>query len=354
MEEKKISHEIDVLALAGKVLKEWRQLLKFVGIAAIIGVIVALSTPKIYKAEVMLAPELTSGGLGLTDNLADMASNFGIDIGKKSSMDAIYPELYPDIFASTDFIMKLFDIPVRLKDDNNTRTYLTHITQEQKMPFWVYPRVWIANMLTKKEPTSGTKGESDQFRISKQDDEICGAIRDAILCTIDKKTSVITITVTDQDPLVAAIVADTLQSRLQAYITNYRTKKARNDYQYYHRMTQEAKAQYQKAQQLYASYSDANMDVQLETFKAKTDQLENEMQLKYNMYTHMAAQLQQAQARVQERTPAFTIIQKPIMPYKASSTPRSMIVLMFMILGAILDAVWILYGKDMFGKARKH
>lgn len=354
MEEKKISHEIDVLALAGKVLKEWRQLLKFVGVATIIGVIVALSTPKRYKAEVMLAPELTSGGLGLTDNLADMASNFGIDIGKKSSMDAIYPELYPDIFASTDFIIKLFDIPVRLKDDNNTRTYLTHITQEQNMPFWEYPKVWVINMLTKKEPTNGAKGKSDRFRISKQDDETCGAIRDAILCTIDKKTSVITITVTDQDPLVAAIVADTLQSRLQTYITNYRTKKARNDYQYYHRMTKEAKAQYQKAQQLYASYSDANMDVQLETFKSKTDQLENEMQLKYNMYTHMAAQLQQAQARVQERTPAFTIIQKPIMPYKASSTPRSMIVLMFMILGVILDAIWILYGKDMFGKSRKY
>ena len=350
MEEKKVPHEIDILALVGRVLKEWKLLLKFVSVAAILGIIIAVNTPKTFKAEVMLAPELASGGLGLNNNLADMASNFGIDIGKKSSMDAIYPELYPNIFSSTDFILKLFDVPVRLKNDNKPRTYLTHITQEQKIPFWNYPKVWIANILTSKASTNNGEKKHDEFKISKKDDEICHAIRDAILCTIDKKTSVITITVTDQDPLVAAILADTLQSRLQAYITNYQTKKARDDYNYYRKMTMEAKAQYQKAQQLYAAYHDANMDVQLETFKAKTDQLENEMQLKYNMYTHMAAQLEQAQAKVQARTPAFTIIQKPIMPYKASSTPRSGIVIMFAFLGAVMDALWILYGRDFLGK----
>lgn len=40
-----------------------------------------------------------------------------------------------------------------------------------------------------------------------------------------QKTSVISISVMDQDPMVAAILADTLQSRLQQYITEYRTKK---------------------------------------------------------------------------------------------------------------------------------
>ena len=122
MEEKKTTREIDLLALVDKILKDWRLLLKFVGVGAVIGVIVALSTPKYFKSEVILAPELSSGGLGLSDNLADMAANFGIELGGKSSMDAIYPELYPDIFGSTNFVLKLFDIPVRLKDDNTLRT----------------------------------------------------------------------------------------------------------------------------------------------------------------------------------------------------------------------------------------
>ena len=52
MEENKKTKEIDLLALVEKVLHEWRLLLKFIAVAAVIGVIVALNTPKYFKAEV--------------------------------------------------------------------------------------------------------------------------------------------------------------------------------------------------------------------------------------------------------------------------------------------------------------
>lgn len=350
MEENK-TREIDILAIAALVLKERKQLAISIGIAAVIGVIVALSTPKYYKAEVILAPEMSSGGLGLSDNLADMAANFGFDIGGKSSMDAIYPELYPDIFSSTDFILHMFNIPVRLKNDDSTRTYKDHIMKEQKMPFWTYPKVWLTELLTSKDNGVGTL-QKDPYRISKTDYEICDAIRHSILCSVDKKTSVITISVTDQDPMTATIIADTLQNRLQAYITSYRTNKARIDYKYYKKLTAEAKADYEKARQRYGSYSDANMGIILESYRAKIEDLENDMQLKYNTYTAMNTQLQAANAKVQERTPAFTIIQKPIMPHKASSTPRSIIVLFFMFLGVIGDIIFILYKKNLIHKGK--
>lgn len=216
--------EIDIIALAEKVIKNWKQLLLCISIGAVIGVIIALNTPKTYKAEVMLAPELNSGGIGLNDNIADMASNFGIDLGSKSNMDAIYPELYPDVFASTDFLMGLFNVPVRLKDDNKERTYYNYLTKEQKVPFWQIPQIWLSEKLASPK-VKAKKGNKDKFKISKKDYEICNAIRNSILCSIDKKTSVISISVMDQDPMVAAILADTLQSRLQQYITEYRTKK---------------------------------------------------------------------------------------------------------------------------------
>lgn len=351
--EEKNTKEIDLLGLIEKVFKEWHLLFKFIGVAAVIGVIVALSTPKYYKAEVILAPELSSGGLGLTDNLADMAANFGIELGGKSSMDAIYPELYPDIFSSTKFVMKLFSIPVRLKEDDTERTYYKHITEEKKFPFWDYPKMWLSNLLTSKESSAGGKGKEDIYKISKKDEGICNAIRDAIMCSIDKKTSVISINVTDQDPLVAAIVADTLQNRLQEYITNYRTSKARNDYNYYKELTSKAKADYEKARLKYGSSSDGITNVSLRSAELILESMENDMQLKFNTYTSLNSQLEAAKAKVQERTPAFTIIEQPIMPYKAASMPRAVTVLIFMFLGAMCDALWILYGRSWFANKKK-
>jgi capsular polysaccharide biosynthesis protein len=66
------------------------------------------------------------------------------------------------------------------------------------------------------------------------------AINKKMVCEVDKKTNVITITVTDQDPLIAATVADSVQIYLQRAITEYRTKKARVDLEYVDKLFAEA------------------------------------------------------------------------------------------------------------------
>lgn len=329
---KKMGNEIDVFSLVIDILKDKKTILKFCSVGFAVGIIVAFCTPKTYTSEVVLAPELSSGGLGLTGNIAEMASSFGFDVGKKSSMDAIYPELYPDIFSSSDFILKLFDVPVRLKDEDELRSYVQHLCNDIKHPFWTLPKAWIIKMLEKPETVANGKAVKDPYRLSKVDSDLCSAIAGSIGCLVDKKTSEITITFTDQDPMVACIMADTLQRRLQAYITDYRTKKTRIDLAYYNKMATESKADYEKARKKYAEFCDSNFEIELEAFKSRRDQLENEMQIRYNVYTQMATQLQNAKAKVQENTPAFTMIQSPLMPYKASSRPRTVTVIIFVFL----------------------
>ena len=76
-----------------------------------------------------------------------------------------------------------------------------------------------------------------------------------------------------------------MKERLQVFITNYRTNKSRIDEEYYKKLALSSKAEYEKARQLYSSYSDSNMDIMLESYRAKQTDLENDMQLKYNTYT---------------------------------------------------------------------
>lgn len=351
MNDKNRFSEIDVIELFRKVMAEKRLLCIYVLVFMILGVIVALSKPKVYTAEMTLAPEMNSGG-GLSGSLGDMASSFGIDFSGTNSVDAIYPEIYPTVLASNDFILKLFDVKVRLMETNESKSFTDHLMTDTKSPFWDKMKMWLIGLF-KKEPAPQQKGgEADPFRLTKRQNDLCDMIRGAITCLVDKKTSVITIGFSDQDPLVAAIMTDTLQNRLQSYITDYRTKKARKDLEYYTKLYLESHEQYKQAQLVYASYSDNNQDLVLERYRAKRDELENEMQLKYNLYTQMASQYQTARAKVQESTPAFTIIQRPTMPYKASSTPRSLIVFFFIILGVMADAFWVILGRKMMS-ARK-
>ena len=171
-----------------------------------------------------------------------------------------------------------------------------------------------------------------------------------IKCNVDKKTDIITLSITAQDALVSAIVADSVQKHLQEYIIRYRTNKARNDLGYMEKLYSESKNQYAKARQIYGSYADANSDLVLESFKTKQADLENEMQLQYNIYTQVAQQLQMAKAKVQERTPAFTVVQSPSVPLKKSKPKRMVIIFGIFALTFFVNVIWLMNKDDKKSK----
>ncbi len=344
MEETRKTREIDVIGMVMKLIPEWKFIAKVVMVTAVIGVIVAINTPKEYTTNVILAPEMTSGGLGLSENLADMAASFGIELNSKAQMDALYPGIYPEIFASTDFIISLFNIPVCQKEDTIKKSYHDHLLVDEKVPFWKYPLVLI-NYIFKKKESSNTA--FDPFCLSKNDEALCEMIRGLITCQVDKKTNVITICVTDIDAKISAVMADTLLHRLQNYITDYRTSKARNDLAYYEKLREECKKEYHDIQREYAAYADSHKSNIFQSSTVKEEELENDMQIRYQAYAQIEQQIRTAKARVQEKTPAFTIIQNATIPNKASSTPRSLIVLLWMFLGTVGASLWVLFGKKI-------
>ena len=114
--------EIDVIGVIQKVLQTKKTLSIFVVIFALWGVVVALNIPKEYTSQVVLAPEISGAG-SMAESLSSLASMVGVNLNSKgSSVDAIYPEIYPDVMSSNDFIISLFNISSSRK--RNTRKNL--------------------------------------------------------------------------------------------------------------------------------------------------------------------------------------------------------------------------------------
>lgn len=338
--------EIDIIKILQKVLHHKKSLILFISSFMLLGIIVALSRPKLYTANVVLAPEITSG-MGVSNSIGNIASMMGINLNSsKDGVDAIYPQIYPDVLASNDFIIQLFNVKVTLLEDSTTKTYYNHLKDDYKNAFWQYPSSWIKKIFTTEKDYTDNK--LNHFRLNKEQDHICSTIRNNIACLIDKETNVITINVTDEDPQVAAIMADTIKTKLHAYIKDYRTKKTRQDLEYAQKLYIDAKKEYEKARQKYGSFSDANIEAILESFKTKQEDLENDMQLKYNTYTQAQQQVQIARAKLMESIPSFTTIQEATVPLKASSMPRSFIVLIFIVIGFLTDVLWISFIKEYF------
>lgn len=336
--------EINIPDLVSKLKKGWKYYLISLPLTFIVSAFIIFSVPRYYRCEVKLAPESSSPNVG---NLGALASFMGMNIANMTNNDAIIPELYPDLVNSTDFLVSLFPIKVVSIDSQTNTTYFNYLNTKQKKAWWNELSAWISTKIksNRKEDNIGSE-KANPFRMTKKEKAIAKKISSNITTNIDKKTDVISIVVDDQDPLVAATLADSVRVKLQQFITNYRTKKAKIDYEYAKKLNAQAKILYQKAQAKYASYCDANEDATLQSFISKRDELENDMQLQFNNYQQTTAQMQAAKAKIQERTPAFTILQNASVPTTPAGPKRMIFVAIWLFIAFIATSVYV-YKKNI-------
>lgn len=335
---------IDYAAIFAALKKHKRLYIKVLAITFVLGCIYMLSKPNYYNCEVKLAPELNMSRS--MNSLSAMALSLGMRMGTATmgNTEAIYPMIYPELISGTDFRVSLFDVPVHKKDSTRVITYYDYLLNNQKTS-WVSSVInapfRLIGMLFSKEPQ--VEKPFDPFCLTKTEDAVAKSMDKRIICDVDKNTMIITINVIDQDPYIAACMADTVQQRLQDFITEYRTKKARVDLEFTRKLCEEAKARYEKARRLYAEYSDANQDIIYNTARIKLQDLENDMQLKYNAYNTLATSLQGAEAKVQQETPSFTNLQTATVPVKKAGPARAKSVLIFLFLAFLCTSVWVLH-----------
>jgi capsule polysaccharide export protein KpsE/RkpR len=173
------------------------------------------------------------------------------------------------------------------------------------------------------------------------------------MVSVDKKTGVTTLSVQMQDALISAALTDTVMHRLQDYITDYRTNKARHDLAFAEKLYKEAKENYYTAQQRYARHVDGNLNVILQSYRSEQERLQNEMTLAYGVYNQLAQQLQMAKAKVQEITPVYTVVQPAVVPLRPIKPNKIMILFGFVFLAVAGSSLWILYGRDLLKKLKR-
>jgi len=309
--------------------------------------LLTLCYPDYYKCKVTLIPESGSGSNSM-GSLLSLASSFGVNVGSAGGKDAdaITPDLYPDLMKSTDFVASLFDIKIKRDSDLQAMYYYEYLRDCQKKPFWEgASNLWG---LFSSVPQKKKREPLDLFRLTSEQKSVMGMIVGNVVCMVDPKTNIISIDVKDQDPVVAAVVADSVRSLLQKSLTDYRTSKARHDLAYIQKLHKEAKQSYERACDLYADYVDSNRDAILESVRQKQSKLENEMQLRYNNYNALSAQLLAALAKVQEKTPAFTTLERATVPMWIAGPNRRLIVVCCTILSVIFVTLWIMFKERLF------
>ena len=342
----------DIFTFLRTLKKRWKLVALNACIAAAVGLVIAFSIPKQFTASVSLAPEMADEGGGISGSLGKLASLGGFDLGK--SADAIDPALYPDVIGTNDFLVKLLGVNVRT-DEGEQMDFKTYLTKHTRIPWWGYGKVGLAKLIKmvrpakKKRQLNGGQGEEGMNPkcLSEEEEQLISNLRGAVYCQVDDESGVVGVSVTTQDPLVSVQIADSVVSHLQNFITRYRTSKACNDLVYYQGPEKETAARYEQAKRKYAAYCDSHQGLTLQSYMTEQESLENELQMAFNAYSQMKQQVQMAEAKVQEKTPAFTMLEESSVP-NAPVSPRKALILFACIFLAVLGTVGWIYLQLLF------
>ena len=350
--------EIDLIGILRKIIGIRKTIYKAAGIGLVIGIIVAISIPKQYTVGVTLSPEM---GNTKGSGLSDLAASFlGSGVSMNEGTDALNASLSADIVSSTPFLLELstMKIPALKGGTMTLNVYL----DEESSPWWGYiigiPGMVIGgvkSLFTAEDKDSITSVRVNQgaIELSKKESKKIELLKKKITASVDKKTSMTTVSVTLQNPKVAAVVADSVVRKLQEYIIDYRTSKAKEDCLYLDKLFKERQQEYYDAQKKYADYMDSHDNVILQSVRAEQERLQNDMSLAYQVYGQVANLLQVARAKVQEEKPVFAIVEPAVVPLNPSGTSRKVYVLAFIFLSVCIVISWKLLGEGILNKFKE-
>jgi uncharacterized protein involved in exopolysaccharide biosynthesis len=338
--------EIDIVELLKKVYKEKKLIFKCSIIAAIIGVVFALFQQNTYTSSTTFIPQLNSDVKTGSSSLSGLASLAGINLGAMEGSREFPPTLYPQVVESVPFRLNLLSTYIEV---NNTELTLREYFLKDKNSLNFFGTVkkytiglpsLILGLFKADEKT--IFNSSSIYSITEEDTDLFLKLSNVFSLSINDKEGFINLSFTDNDKKVAAQVAQTAQTLLQAKIIEFKVKSSKELLDYVSNQYNAKKTAFEKLQDDRAVFVDNNINISSSLFQNKLSRIESELSIAQSVVQQLATQVEQAKLQVSKDTPVFTTIKPVTIPFTRSSPKRFQIVIIFLFVGFVLSTGYVL------------
>ena len=338
--------QIDIIALLSKIWHRKKTILKTVAIFGVIGVFVALFTPNQYTASSMFTPNYSGASSG-SSGLKGLASLAGINIGSESeSSKEISPMLYGKILESAVFKKELLEAPLKnLGTVKTLRAYFIENTTTSVLgtvkEYTIGLLSKIIGLFKKEEETIFEPLDGIQS-VSEEDFEYFKVIDDILTIAINDKDGYIEMVGKSENPQIAAQVAKNAELILQNQIIAIKTKSSLELLKYLEEQYTAKKVLLRKAQNELSSFKDRNLNIATSSFSNNQTRLASELQTANAVFDNVVTQLEAVKFQVTKDTPVFSIIKPVVVPNEKSEPKRSLILVVWLFLGAVFSIGFVL------------
>jgi hypothetical protein len=351
---KQAKDEIDLLALVKTIWNCRRSVLRIILLFLGVGLIFAVLSPKEFTATSTFIPQTGDSGKPGT-SLGGLASLAGISLGGAANAGSdIPPTLYPKIVSSVTFRKALLEAKFHINGIKEKVTYRQYYEEiynpslfELLIKYSVGIPLNLINRFRNSQDIDLDKNEIDLLKISKEEFEHFNRLDFQLSVSPNEKEGFVTLTFSMPEAIMAAEMAKFAEELLQKEVINYKIQNAKDQLDFTEERFIEKKKEFEEIQQKLAFFKDRNQNIVTSTVRNQLEKIEAEYNFTLAVYTELAKQLEQAKLQVAKDTPVLSIIQPVSVPFKKSSPNRPLILLSFLVFGAIYGIGRILF-KEIF------
>lgn len=340
---------IDLIAIAKTLWAGRKTIFISLGICTVLGLAIALLTPKVYTVTTVMVPQMGNTAKGGLSSLASMA---GIDMGMTESAD-VSPILYPKIVSSNPFMLELMNTPVHFSEVDTMVSVYTYFTEVAKPGLLGtvkkytlgLPGVILGALIKPQEELAlpGDEGEKPIY-LTKDQFKLKNSLVEKISLQVDKKEGYLTLTVTMPEALAAAEVAQKAQALLQDYITRFKVEKSQAELDFIQQRYNQAKGEATREQYSVAADQDRFKNLVSQVPQVSTSRKQMDYAISNSVFQELAKQLEQAKIQVAKDTPVFTVVEPVAVPTEDAGPSGAKTLAIWVFLGLVIGG-GIVYGK---------
>ena len=342
--------ELDLMALARTIWQGRRTVFISVGICAVLGVFIALFSPKKYTVSTVIVPQISSSS---NSSLTSLASLAGFDLGGAKSTAELSPILYPQIVNSVPFQLELMNTPLRFEECDTAVSLFTYYTDIKKpsvigvvKKYTIGIPFLLLDIIRGDKPEPDYSGSGDgtplPMSLTKDQEEMSKSLDEMVSLVTNSKEGYLTLTVTGPEALATAQLAQRAQQLLQQEIIKFKVEKSQAELDFVQGRYDEVKRETEALQAQVARFTDRSKDLINTYSQLEQTRIQNKYSISNSVYQELAKQLEQAKLQVKKDTPAFSVLKPVVIPLERSAPKRSQILAIWLFLGCIIGGGLVL------------
>jgi uncharacterized protein involved in exopolysaccharide biosynthesis len=342
------SDEIDLKDLVIPIWKSRKQILTTAIIFAIIGGIIGFLTPATYTASSTFFPQTSQNLGGLSGSLGGLASLAGINLNAPIAGGDIPSSMYATVLGSQPFRERILDSKIWVNGDSMSyRNYLENQPSSVLKTLNNLLKGYRSSVIDSDKFSFSDKGGNRLKTLTDEEFELQKSLAKKVSISFDKKEGVVSLTVVEGDPIIAAQIAQVTETALQDWIIEHKIKNAKAQYDFIEKQFETKQKEFFSIQEQLANYTDRNQNVLAASYLTRLDRLQAEFDLVNTVYSELAKQKEQAAIQLSKDTPTFSVLDPVKVPKEKTGPKKITIILGAFFIGLIGGATWSLGRKPI-------